>query len=69
MQCQNNKRSFKVSYVMVIESTSHKNLERHLHEVFDMCRGDGEWFKLTDSELEWIRETYRDSIVPIRETD
>jgi hypothetical protein len=30
-------------------------LEREMHERFKRCRGVGEWFALSDEEVDWIR--------------
>lgn len=63
------KLPFHVVYDIVISSNNYKGLESWLHQRFAHLRGDGEWFRLSPSDLRWIRNAYQRAIVRIGGTD
>lgn len=54
------KLPFRVNYEMVIYGEDHIALEAELHERFAHCRLDGEWFHLTDQDLDELRQEFED---------
>jgi len=46
---------FKIDLVGIIKTEDHKKLESQLHVKFKNCRVKGEWFLLSDSDLEEIK--------------
>lgn len=46
---------FEVEPVCVIESEDHVSLEKELHTMFADFRVNGEWFKLADEDVEYIK--------------
>lgn len=49
---------YRIKYEMVIPSQDYKTLEKWLHETFADRRIDGEWFELTDGEVQDIRAMF-----------
>jgi hypothetical protein len=52
------KLPFRVEYELVIPSYNHHVLEKKLHERFAYCRLDGEWFLLTQEDVDRLRQEY-----------
>lgn len=50
------KLPFKVEFFIIIESDDMVALENELHDHFYQKRVNGEWFKLDDADLEYIRQ-------------
>lgn len=51
----NVKLPFPVAYECVIETGDMYRLERELHRLFDDKRLDGEWFRLSQSDVQYIK--------------
>ncbi len=51
----NVKLPFPVEYICVIKTVDMYKLEKELHSMFELKRLDGEWFKLTEYEVEFIK--------------
>lgn len=49
------KLPFATELIITIESDDALGLESYIHSMFDDERINGEWFKLTEPNLEWIR--------------
>lgn len=56
------KLPFHVSYELVIKSPDAKKLERDLHQRFASARTDGEWFLLSDSDINDLRQQFAGSL-------
>lgn len=52
----NVKLPFKVSYKRLIKASDMYELEARLHTTYARCRVDGEWFRLTDADVNAICE-------------
>lgn len=50
---------FAVELVHAFRSNDRYQEEKALHEKFADCRLDGEWFDLTASQVEWIKENHQ----------
>lgn len=48
------KLPFEVSYAHLIPCYDHHKLEAELHIVFSHLRVEGEWFKLSSTDVQWI---------------
>lgn len=48
-----------VYIIHTIPCQDHQESERELHRVFDSCRANGEWFKLTSEDLQRIKSIRR----------
>jgi hypothetical protein len=46
---------YKLELLLVIETDDTVRLEKELHERFHHCRSRGEWFALSDEDVEWIK--------------
>lgn len=51
----NVKLPFPVAYECIIETGDMYRLERELHRLFDDKRLDGEWFRLSQSDVQYIK--------------
>jgi hypothetical protein len=52
------KLPFEIEVVLVIPSNYYSALERELHTTFEHKRVNGEWFQLTDEDVEDMRQQY-----------
>lgn len=50
------KLPFAISSIHTVYCDDYHNLERYLHHYFKDKRVRGEWFDLTDKDIEWIKE-------------
>lgn len=55
------KLPFEVSYAAVIEACDMYTLEKTLHHIYDSKRVNGEWFNLSDTDVQYIK-----SLVEVR---
>jgi hypothetical protein len=46
---------YPIETVCLIQTTRH-GLERALHRRFDHLKARGEWYALTDTEIQWIKD-------------
>ena len=57
------KLPFRVDYLLLIKSDAHIQLEQSLHTRFWEKRKDGEWFALRPTDIETLRQEYKDCLV------
>lgn len=50
---------FKVELIHSIKVSDPVWAERHLHQKFSACRMNGEWFLLSDGDIQWIKSLTR----------
>lgn len=46
---------FATTLILTISTNNRHGLERELHNQFAHVRGNGEWFKLTENDLAWLK--------------
>jgi len=49
---------YKLQLILTIKSEQYTRLESHLHELYAEHRANGEWFALTDEDLNYIKDIY-----------
>lgn len=55
------KMPFEIEPICFIETNDMYALERELHLKYEAVRKEGEFFKLTDDDIQWIKDTYKES--------
>lgn len=55
------KLPFEVEYELVVKHEDHVWLEKELHQRFQHCRGNGEWFNLSPEDIEALKKEYGDA--------